>query len=158
MEYIIVKTIPKDKLKEYKNYIGFLFKNQDGVYNICDTEEDITKSNQWFNNYPVHSIVVERADKVVVGDKILPICVNIELNGKTFTYNGDADTGVDLVSLTDKDGNEVITTIFILKDVYKVLRKTNRTDKEKLINGKITPMLNLLDLNYNKDEKLSKRV
>jgi hypothetical protein len=141
MEYIVVKSIPTNELKEYKDYVGFLFKNQDGVYNICNTEEDIMKSNQWFNNRPVHSIVVND-DPIKVGDKILPVCVNSNLNANTYTYNGDATTGVDLVSLTDKNGEEVISTIHILDDAYKVLRKANKKDKEKLINKRITPIEN----------------
>jgi len=140
MNYIVIKTIPTEELKEHKDYIGYLFKNQDGVYNICDTLEDIVKSNQWSNNRPVHSIMVSD-EPIKVGDKILVTCVNQEMNGKTFTYNGDATTGVDLTSLTDRGGNEVLTTKFILDGAYKVLRATNREDKEKLVNGIITPIL-----------------
>ncbi len=141
MEYIVLKSIPKNELKGYSDYIGYLFKNDDGVYNICDNEEDIMKSNQWFNNLPMHSLVVSD-EKVNVGDKFLAVCVNNSMNGKTFTYNGESDKGIDIVSLTDKDGNEVLTTIHILDGVWKVLRATNRKDKEKLINKEITPIEN----------------
>lgn len=141
MEYIVVKDIPKTELKDYKDYVGFLFKSQDGVFNICDTEEDVFKSNQWFNNLPVNAIVVSD-DKIDVGDKFLAISVNQNLNGKTFTYNGESDEGEGLVSLTNKDGNEVISTKFILDNTYKVLRVANRKDKEKLINKVITPIEN----------------
>lgn len=141
-QFIVVKPIPKEDLKDYSDYIGFLFKNQDDVYNICDTEEDIIKSNQWFNNIPQHAIVVEESNDIQVGDRFMSICVNRDLNGKTFTYNGTHQEGEGLVNLTDKDGKEVITTTFILVETYKVLRKAKRKDLDKLINGIITPITN----------------
>lgn len=138
MHYIVVKPIPTEELKEYADYVGFLFKNQDGVYNICDTEEDIMKSNQWFNNRPVHSIMVSD-EPINFGDKFLATAVNQELNGKTFTYKDVLGKG--LVMLIDKDGKEVTTTKFIFDGAYKVLRPTTREDKEKLVNGIITPIV-----------------
>jgi len=143
MNYIVVKPIPTEELKEHADYIGFLFKNENGVYNICDTLEDIVKSNQWFNNRPVHSIIVSD-DPIKIGDKILVTCANQEMNGKTFTYNGEHSEGLDLVNLTNKRGDidkEVISTKFILDGAYKVLRPTTREDKEKLVNGIISPIV-----------------
>lgn len=140
MEYIVVKTIPRNQLKEHKDYVGFLFKNQDGVYNICDTVEDVVKSNRWFNNLPVYSILVSN-DPIEVGDKILVTCTNKEMNGKTFTYKGDANEGVGLVSIVGRDGNEILTTKLVLDGAYKVIRATNRKDKEKMVNGVITSIV-----------------
>jgi hypothetical protein len=138
MEYIVTKTIPIGELKEYKDYIGFLFKSQ-GVFNICDTEEDIAKSNQWFSNRPLNAIIVND-EPINIGDRFLAIVNNQELNGNTFKYNGPHSEGINLVNLTDKNGLEVISTNHIIKSGYKVIRTTNRKDKEKLINGKISEL------------------
>ncbi len=48
MEYLVTKPIPREELTEYKDYVGFIFKNENDVFNICDNVEDIVKSNQWF--------------------------------------------------------------------------------------------------------------
>jgi hypothetical protein len=137
MEYIVTKTIDKSELKEYKDYVGFLFLNKDGVYNICKTEEDVMKSNQWFENLPLNTIVVSD-DKVDVGDSFLAISTNQNLNGRLFKFKAHKE--VDLVVLEDKDGNEVTSTKFILDGAYKFIRLANQADKEKVVNGIITPI------------------
>lgn len=48
----------------------------------------------------------------------------------------------DLIILIDKDGNEQMTPSYLLKTCYKVVRNTTREDKEKLVNGVITPFVN----------------
>jgi hypothetical protein len=139
MEYLVVKPIPRKELKEYKDYINFLFKNENGVYNICRTEEDVMKSNQWFKNFPLKTIIVTQ-EPINVGDKFLAICNNQELSGRVFTLIDNNVKGEGLVTLKDDTGAEVISTKFILEDSYKFVRKANMADKEKLVNGKITPI------------------
>lgn len=137
MEYIVTKPILKEELKNYSDYIGFLFKNEDGVYNICDTEEDIIKSNQWFKNLPMHSIIVSQ-EEIKVNDAFIPHCENHTLNGKVFRLNS---IDGDFIKFTGKDGKELTSTIHVLKGAYKFLRTTNREDKEKLVNGIISPLI-----------------
>jgi hypothetical protein len=139
MEYLVVKSIPRKELKEFKDYINFLFKNENGVYNICRTEEDVMKTNQWFKNFPLKTIIVTQ-EPINVGDKFLAICNNQELSGRVFTLIDNNVKGEGLVSLQDDTGAEVISTKFILEDSYKFVRKANMADKEKLVNGKITPI------------------
>lgn len=136
MEILVTKTIPRNELTEYKDYIGFLFKNENGVFNICDTVEDIMKSNQWFHNFPLKTIIVNK-DKIEIGDMFLAICTNQELNGKVFKYLGITEDGDGLIDLYGLNG-KIISTHSLLTDSYKFVRKATREDKEKLINRKIT--------------------
>lgn len=85
-EYIVVKPIPVEELKDHKDYVGYLFKNGNNKFNICDTLEDIQKSNQWFQNLPVNSIVVSD-EKISEGDRVLVTCPNRGLNGKTYKFD-----------------------------------------------------------------------
>lgn len=135
MNYLVTKPIAREELTEYKDYIGFLFKNENGVYNICDTEEDIFKSNQWFKNFPLKTIVVNE-EPINVNDKFLAVCQNENLNGKIFKYLGPSD-GEGLIELEGLDGKS-ISTHFLLETSFKFVRKATRADKEKLVNGKIT--------------------
>lgn len=137
MEYLVTKTIPREELTEYKDYIGFLFKNENGVFNICDNEEDIIKSNQWFKNFPLKTLVVAKSE-ISIGDKFLAICSNQNLNGKVFTYVGITEGGVDLIDIKGDDGKESISPKTLLDGSYKFIRRATREDKEKLVNGKIT--------------------
>lgn len=136
-EFIVIKPIPREELKDYKDYIGFLFRNQDGVFNICDSEEDIMKSNQWFLNFPVNSIVVSD-EKINYGDRFLATSTSQELFGNIFTLVREGDEGILIVK--DKNGKEVLTTPGILSGAYKALRATSREDKENLVNGIIHKM------------------
>ncbi len=137
MEYIVTKTIPRKELTEYKDYIGFIFKNENGVFNICHNEEDVIKSNQWFKNFPLNTLIVSD-EEIKVGDMFLAVCNNEDLNGKTFRYKGNGIETMGLI-IIEREGKETLTTINILTDSYKFVRIPTREDKEKLVNGKITP-------------------
>ena len=136
MEYIVTRTIPTTELKEHKDYVGFLFKNENGVYNICQTLEDVIKTNQWFKNLPLHAIIVTD-EKPQVGDTFLAAAVNEELNGKTFKFLGYTEDAIDLIDLMDKDGKKIISTKHLLDKAYKFIRLANHDDKMKLVNGVI---------------------
>lgn len=136
MEYIVTKTIPREELTEHKDYVNFLFLNENGVYNICRNEEDVIKSNQWFKNFPLKTIVVTD-DKPTIGDKMLVTCNNQDLNGKIFTFKSRED---DLVYMEDEKGEEVISTKHILDGAYKYIRRGTMADKERVVNGVITPI------------------
>jgi len=136
MEILVTKSIPREELKEYKDYIGFLFKNENNVYNICDNVEDIMKSNQWFKNFPVSSAVVSD-EPIEIGDKFLAVCTNQDLNGKLFKYLGHAEIGEGLISIEGKAGVQ-LTTPQLLETSYKFLRKSTREDKQRLVNGKFS--------------------
>lgn len=136
MEYLVTKTIPIEELNEYKDYVGFLFQNQNGVYNICNTEEDVIKSNQWSMNYPLNTIIVSD-EKIEIGDAFLAIATNQELNGKTFKYLGLTKDAVDIIDVKDKDGKLFHSTVALLYGSYKFVRRANAEDKMKLVNGQI---------------------
>ncbi len=133
MEYIVTKTIPREELTEYKDYIGFVFKNENGVFNICNNEEDVIKSNQWFKNFPLKTLIVNE-EPINVGDKFLAVCTNQSLNGRVFTYLGRTDGGDGLIDLEGLDG-QFTSTYQLLETSYKFVRKPTREDKERLING-----------------------
>lgn len=137
MEYIVTKTIPREELGDYADYIDYLFINENGVYNICRNEEDVIKSNQWFKNLPLKTIVVSESD-INIGDKMLVTTRNQEMHGKLFTYKSKED---DLVYLEDEKGEQVITTKYIFNGAYKFIRKGNMSDKERVVNGIITPIM-----------------
>jgi hypothetical protein len=137
MEYIVTKTIPREELGAYADYVDYLFLNENGVYNICRNEEDVMKSNQWFKNMPLKTIVVSD-DEINVGDKMLVTARNQDMNGKLFTYKSRKD---DLVYLEDEKGQEVISTKYIFDGAYKFIRKGTMHDKERVVNGVITPIL-----------------
>lgn len=136
MEYLVTKTIPREELTEYKDYIGFIFKNEEGVFNICNTEEDIIKSNQWFKNFPLKSLVINE-EPIEVGDKFLAVCANQSMNGKLFKYIGESSIGVGLIDIEGTDGIKQ-TTPQLIETSYKWVRKSTIEDKKKLVNGKIT--------------------
>lgn len=136
-EFLVTKTIPKKELREYKFYIGFLFKNDNGVFNICTTEEDVMKSNQYFGNMPLKTIIVNK-DKIEIGDRFLAICNNQELHSKVFTYLGIANIGEGLITIEADDKNKITTTPQLLASSYKFVRRATKEDKERLVNGKIT--------------------
>ena len=141
MEYLVVKDIPKSELKNsYKAYVNYLFKNENGVYNICRTEEDVMKSNQWFKNLPLKAIIVSK-EPINVGDKFIStLAKSEELFGKIFTLIDVNEKGVGLITIMDELGNELISTTYLISDAYKYVRKANMADKEKLVNGIITPL------------------
>jgi hypothetical protein len=136
MEILVTKSIPRNELTAPKDYVGFLFKNEGGVFNICRNVEDVIKSNQWFNNLPLKTQVVND-EKIEIGDKFLAICASEELNGKIFKYVGIANIGEGLITIEGLDGIKT-TTPQLLETSYKWVRKPTREDKEKLVNGKIT--------------------
>ena len=136
MIFIVTKSIKRDELLSYEKYIDFLFINENGVHNICTTEEDIIKSNQWFNNLPVNTIVVDDGLDVNINDKFIAVVPNENLNGKILTLLSIDD---DLVTVKDIYGNVLTTTTTIFNGKYfKFIRVATMTDKEKVVNGSIT--------------------
>jgi len=133
INYLVTKTIPIDELKDYKDYIGFLFQNDLGNYNICDNEQEIIETNKWSKNLPLNTLIVSD-EKIELGDRFLT------LNGKTFKLISYGE--LDTVLLLDNQGKETVLSDNILKSVYKVIRVATIADKEKLVNGTIN-ILNL---------------
>ena len=80
-----------------KDFVGSLFKNSSGVFNIPDNIEDVVKSNQWFGNIPVNLYLTTKENPSI--DEW-----GIDKNGVIRFY---------------KDLN------FITKDVRKILMTTN---------------------------------
>lgn len=73
--HLIVEPIQNYKELPPSDFIGYLFKNSNGVYSILTEIEDIIKSNSYFNAIPQNLFLVSD-EKVIEGD-----CV---------VYNGDA--------------------------------------------------------------------
>ena len=133
----IIKDIPVDKLTEHKDYINHLFRNSNGVYNICRNEEDVIKSNQWFSNLPKRVILVDEDQKIEAGDKFVARATNKDLDGKIFKLIGPSLEGSeDILDLEDESGAIVVSTIHILEDGLKVIREANMEDLENVVNAK----------------------
>ncbi len=62
-----VHLVPIDVLTAPIVYVGFVFKNKDGVVNIPDTLEDIQKSHQHFGNMPCR-LIVTSDDEIKIDD------------------------------------------------------------------------------------------
>lgn len=65
--YYEINTIETEDLKYTapKDFIGYLFLNTDGVYNILHEIEDIIKSAQWFGNRPVDVILKHNDGSII---------------------------------------------------------------------------------------------
>jgi len=104
-EIFLPVAIPKEELvkHKYEDYIGFLFKNESGVYNVCTDVEDIMKSNQWFKNLPVNSYILQERALLAptVGDIFWASNIaNSQLNEKLFRYDGINEDGIDIFNFT----------------------------------------------------------
>jgi hypothetical protein len=139
MNTLIATDIPRTELKEFKDYIGFLFKNENGVFNICDNEEDIQKSNQWFKNFPLNTVIISQKN-IEKGDKFLAQCANRDLNNKIFTYVGIAnereawkECTKEIILIEGEDGTVHLTTEFLLNGAYHFVRNANRDDLKKVV-------------------------
>lgn len=135
-QYIIKLPIPKEELGQHKDYIGWLFENENDVYNICKTEEDIIKSNYWFNNLPIRCVVIQSGE-IKPGDKIIPNCINKDLNKKIFTFIGYGKDDTDLIDLIDENNKTVFSTIHLLDDADLYLREITDEEKVNIVNGLI---------------------
>lgn len=130
-----------DKLKDYQYYVGYLFRNQDGVFNVCNSLEEIEQTNRYrLYNLPLLSIVVSDED-IKIGDKFLAACENSSLRGNTYTYNGDSLKGVGIIEISDNKQKIIHTLDTILDGAYKVLRVSKKKDIERLLVGDITPII-----------------
>ena len=132
----VIKDIPVEKLTEHKDYVNHLFRNNDGVYNICRNEEDVIKSNQWFSNLPKRAILVDEDAKIESGDRFIPRCNSQSLNGRIFKFIGPSSEGEDLLEIQTEEGEVKISTIYLLDDALKVVREANTEDLENVVNAK----------------------
>lgn len=129
---IVVLPIPRNELTEYKDYIGFLFKNESSVYNVCTTEEDIMKTNLWSKNMPQKAFLVSH-EPLRIGDKFLGKASNEKLNNTLFTFVGWTEGGVDLIDIIDEKGEKSISTIHLL-DSPKFVRMATPADLKEIVN------------------------
>lgn len=130
----IIKDIPVNKLTEHKDYVNHLFRNSNGVYNICRNEEDVIKSNQWFSNLPKRVILVDEDQPIEAGDRFVARCMSQDLDGKIFKFTGrDSD---DVLDMEHENGDTVHTTESILENSLKVIREANTEDLENVVNAK----------------------
>ena len=107
-----IKLNPKT-LGEYEDYIGYLFQNEIGKYNLPKTEEDIIRSNQWFKNFPIKVAILSLdIHQAIIGEKYMFVGLpNESLNGKIFQIK-DIDTEMQTVSMLDIENKKpVVTTI-----------------------------------------------
>lgn len=132
----VIKDIPVHKLTEHKDYVNHLFRNSNGVYNICRNEEDVIKSNQWFSNLPKKAILIDEDLTIEAGDRFIARATNRSLDGRIFKLIGPTEGGVDILDLEDENGEVVISTIYILENSLKIIREANMEDLENVVNGK----------------------
>lgn len=132
----VIKDIQVDQLTEHKDYINHLFRNSNGVYNICRNEEDVMKSNRWFSNLPKRAIVIDEDLAIEAGDRFIPRATNKSLDGKIFKLIGPTEGGVDLIDLEDENGDLVCSTIHLLESALKIVREANMEDLENVVNAK----------------------
>ena len=132
----IIKDIPVDQLTEHKDYINHLFRNSNGVYNICRNEEDAIKSNQWFSNLPKRAIVIDEDLAIETGDRFIPRCNSRSLNGGVFKFIGPSKEGENLLDIQDENGEVKISTIHLLDGALKIVREANMEDLENVVNAK----------------------
>ena len=132
----VIKDIQVDQLTEYKDYINHLFRNSNGVYNICRNEEDVMKSNQWFSNLPKRAIVIDEDLAIEAGDRFIPRCNSRSLNGGVFKFIGPSKEGEDLLDIQDENGEVKISTIHLLDGALKIVREANMEDLENVVNAK----------------------
>lgn len=72
-----IKTIDLDITKLIpKNCVGLIFKNENGVYNIPTTIEDVQKSHQWFGNTPQQILLLSEDELINTGDYYLNVHTN----------------------------------------------------------------------------------
>jgi hypothetical protein len=132
----IIKDIPVEKLTKHKDYVNHLFRNSDGVYNICRTEEDVIKSNQWFSNLPKRAILIDEDLTIEAGDRFIARATNKSLEGKVFKFIGPTEGGEDIIDVEDEDGNILVSTIYLLENSLKIVREATMEDLENVANAK----------------------
>jgi hypothetical protein len=132
----IIKDIPVNQLTEHKDYVNHLFRNSDGVYNICRTEEDVIKSNQWFSNLPKRAILIDEDLTIEAGDRFIARATSRSLDGKIFKLIGITEGALDLIDLEGEDGEIVCSTIHLLENSLKIVRGANMEDLENVANAK----------------------
>jgi hypothetical protein len=132
----IIKDIPAEKLTEHKDYINHLFRNSNGVYNICRTEEDVVKSNQWLSNLPKRAILIDEDLTIEPGDRFIARATNRSLDGKIFKLIGPTEGGDGLIDIEDENGDLGCSTIFLLEGSLKIVREATTEDIENVVNAK----------------------
>ena|ERR1035437_8716411 len=130
---LIAISIPRTELKEYKDYVNYLFKAENSRLNICRTEEDVQKSNQWFKNFPLRTLIVSKSP-IKVGDKFIAECINQELHNKVFKYLGVNKEGVDIIDIKDENGKRHISTKHLLTNAKKVERNPTLEELMRVVN------------------------
>jgi hypothetical protein len=129
---IIALPVPTEKLGDFKDYVGYLFLNENGVYSVMNDPGDIQKASQWFKARPLNVYVVSK-ETVRPGEKILGHAVNKDLNHKVFTYLGFNKEGIDLCDFEDENGKLVISTKFFLGGSYKFLGMASPANKKTIV-------------------------
>jgi hypothetical protein len=132
----IIKDIPVNQLTEHKDYVNHLFRTSDGVYNICRTEEDVIKSNQWFSNLPKRAILIDEDLTIEAGDRFIARATNRSLDGKIFKLIGPTEGEEDIIDVEDEYGNILISTIYLLENSLKIVREATMEDIENVANAK----------------------
>jgi hypothetical protein len=132
----IIKDIPVEELTEHKDYVNYLFRNSNSVYNICRKEEDVIKSNQWFSNLPKRAILIDEDLTIEAGDRFVARATNRSLDGKIFKLIGPTEGGDGLIDIEDENGDLGCSTIFLLEGSLKIVREATTEDIENVVNAK----------------------
>lgn len=68
MKKVICLPVPKEQLKEPEEYLGYLFRGENGVYSIINDIEDLIKSIGWFGVIPQNLYIVNTEAEIKEGD------------------------------------------------------------------------------------------
>lgn len=117
---------------DYEKYIGYLFLDENGVYSVLETTEDIAKAHTRYKARPLNVFVVSK-DTVLPGEKLLGWAVNKELHHKVFTYNGFHYEGEGILNFTDENGKEVLSTKAFLGSSYKFENMATPVNKKTIV-------------------------
>ena len=133
MKKLLALTIPRNELKDYGDYVNYLFKTEGGRFNVPVDVEDIEKSNHWFKNFPLKTLVVSNYP-IQIGDKFISECANQELNMKVFKYLGANKDGIDLIDIEDENGEKHISTKHLLTGAEKVEGEPTLEELKRVVN------------------------
>jgi hypothetical protein len=133
-------STPREELKDYKDYVGSLFLNDIGMYNICETEEEVAKTNKWNINCPLRVIIVSENETIQPGDKFMANCTNQDLDGGLFTYLGPLKDSDGLIDILSESEEKIISTNFLIlkNSAFKYLREATNAELQMIVSKQAT--------------------
>ena len=116
----------------YKNEIGKLACNRDGVYNIPRTEEDSLKSAKWFSNELIKPIIISETEEIEVGDWFLFGKNNLLVKAE------EVQKSEDLVVFRNNEGERIIRYLTNCKKVLALPEHFSDAHLQAIVDGKMS--------------------